>query len=327
MNKYKRRNIAPPTLTYEYLYQRYRKKLANTAESIFQWENLPETFDEDYLTEELIQNGKIGIIKTSDGLFTVRGDVGGGMNAYYKPKDFIYANPVLGSGCYEIGKDIAVIFTTSDDADPSTIGGGLSMLIESTAVLLADNELSIDVAQKNTRLMLVADADNEATCNSAENVLKAMYQGQPYKVVHKRMADSFNVNPLISVRPSECMRQLIETKQFIWAQFLQELGINSNFNLKRERLVSAEVDLNAQCLDTLVDNIEDTVNIGVDMVNSMYGTNIKFTVRRYGEEKAIEAVKAKEDVNKKLDEFNDDDTDTVATSQQDDDDKAVNKDE
>lgn len=302
--KFKRSEVIPPSLSYNFLYSKFRKKLINTACSLFKWDNLPNSFDVNFLNAELIVNGRIGIITKSGRLYTVRGDVGGEINEYYKPTQYIYANPVLGSGSPFIGRDIAVIFLTSEDTAPNIYVGGLSALIESTASLLADNELSLSVAQKNTRLMLLADADNEATRNSAEQTLKAMYNGEPYKVVNRRMTDTFNVNPLVTIRPAESMRQLIENRQYIWSCFLQELGINSNFNLKRERLTTSEVDLNSECLDTLIDDIERTVLQGVEMTNTMFGTNITFKIRRYGEEQT-----------------NDDNTETaeeVVTSQQED---------
>ena len=282
--KFTRCEVIPPPLTYNFLYGKFRKKLINTASSLFEWENLPESFDVNFLNHELIMTGRIGIITINEQLYTVRGDVGGEINEYYKPTQYIYANPVLGSGSPTIGQDIAVIFLTSEDTTPSVINGGLCPLIESTASLLADNELSLSVAQKNTRLMLLADADNEATRNSAEQTLKAMYNGEPYKVVSRRMTDTFNVNPLVTIRPAESMRQLIENRQYIWSCFLQELGINSNFNLKRERLVTSEVELNGECLDTLIDDIERTVLQGVEMCNRIFGTDIKFKIKRYGEE-------------------------------------------
>lgn len=284
---YKRQLKMPPSLTLEYLFMRFRKKLVNTAASIFTWEGLPPSFDETYLNTELIENGIIGIIKQDDTLYTVRGNWGGEPNEYYKPSQFIYANPVLGSGSPTIGENVAVIHLTTEDANPFTLTGGLSMLIDSTAMLLADNILSLNVAQKNTRAMLIADADNEQTRNSAEQVLKSLYNGEPYKVVLKKMTDSFTVNPLSTVRTADAMKQLIENHQYILSQFMQELGINSNYNMKRERLISSEVALNAECLDTLIDDIEENVNRGVDMCNSMFGTNIKFRVRRYGEENAV----------------------------------------
>lgn len=296
--KYKRREVTPPSMTFEYLFDKFRKKLINTANSLFEWENLPDTFNVNFLNYELIVNGKIGVINHHGQLYTVRGEVGGEINMYYRPTQYIFANPVLGSGSPVIGQDIAVIFLTSEDTNPTVMTCGLSSLIDSTASLLADNELSLNVAQKNTRMMLIADTDNEATRNSAENVMKSMYNGEPYKVVNRKMTDTFNVNPLVTIRPAENMRQLIENRQYIWSCFLQELGINSNFNLKRERLITSEVELNGECLDTLIDDIERNIQAGVDMVNTMYGTNIKFTVKRYGEQDETE-------------------TNTVAISQQD----------
>lgn len=284
---YKRQLKMPPSLTLEYLYMRFRKKLIDTAASVLTWENLPPSFDETFLNTELIESGIIGIIKENDTLYTVRGNWGGEPNEYYKPSQFIYANPVLGSGSPTIGENVAVIHLTTEDANPFTLTGGLSMLIDSTAMLLADNILSLNVTQKNTRAMLIADADNEQTRNSAEQVLKSLYNGEPYKVVLKKMTDSFTVNPLSTVRTADAMKQLIENHQYILSQFMQELGINSNYNMKRERLITSEVALNAECLDTLIDDIEENVNRGVDMCNSMFGTNIKFRVRRYGEENAV----------------------------------------
>lgn len=284
---YKRQLKMPPSLTLEYLFMRFRKKLIDTAASVLTWENLPPSFDETFLNTELIESGIIGIIKENDTLYTVRGNWGGEPNEYYKPTQFIYANPVLGSGSPTIGDNVAVIYLTTEDANPFTPSGGLSMLIDSTAMLLADNILSLNVAQKNTRAMLIADADNEQTRNSAEQVLKSLYNGEPYKVVLKKMTDSFTVNPLSTVRTADAMKQLIENHQYILSQFMQELGINSNYNMKRERLITSEVALNAECLDTLIDDIEENVNRGVDMCNNMFGTNIKFRVRRYGEENAV----------------------------------------
>lgn len=284
--KYKQRIITPPNMTTDYLYTRFRKKLVNTAFSIFDWQGLPDTIDQQFLTMELIENGNIGIINTPNGLYAVRGNIGGEINAYYKPTRYVYANPVIGGGQPEINKDCAVIFLTREDETPFSATGGLSQLINSTALLLADNIVSLNVAQKNSRLMIFASADDDSTATSAELTLNAMYQGKPYKVAQKRLTDSIEVNPVANMKTAENMRQLIENQQYILAHFLQELGINANFNLKRERLTDGEIALNSDCLDTLVDNMESTVNDGVKMCNTLFGTNITFSIKRYGEEVA-----------------------------------------
>lgn len=281
---YKRRSVMPPTLSTEYLYTRFRKKLVNTAFSIFEWSGLPYTIDEQFLTMELIEHGVIGIIKSAGSIYAVRGNVGGSINEYYKPTEFIYANPILGNGQPTINKECAVLFLTKEDMMPFAITGGLSQLIDSTALLLADNIVSLNVAQKNSRLMILAAADDDSTASSAECVLNAMYNGKPYKIAQKRLTDSLEVNPIANLRTAENMRQLIENQQYLIAHFLQELGINANYNLKRERLNTAEIELNTDCLDTLVDNMESTINFGLEKCNELFGTNISFKIKRYGEE-------------------------------------------
>lgn len=311
---HKRRLISPPIMSTEYAYLRFRKKLVNTAHSIFEWNGLPESIDENFLTNELIEHGIIGIIDTPNGLTAVRGYVGGEINQYYRPTHFLYANPVIGSGEPLIGTECAAIFLTSEDMIPFTPAGGLSSLIDSTALLLADNMISLNVSQKNSRIMLLAAADDENTANSAERTIMDMYNGRPYKVVNKTLTDSFEVNPLANVKIAENMRQLIENQQYILSHFYQELGINSNFNLKRERLISSEVDLNAECLDTLVDDMEKTVNDGLKICNKLFDTNITFHVKRYGEEKTT----PEQDKNEsEKTNTNETESETVATAQQD----------
>lgn len=282
--KYKRREIVPPNLTTDYLYTRFRKKLINTAYSIFEWSNLPESIDEQFLTMELIEHGNVGIVKTPNGLTAVRGNVGGEINQYYKPTRYIYANPVIGSGQPKINEECAVLFLTREDETPFEPTGGLSQLIDSTSLLLADNIVSLNVAQKNSRVMIFASADDDSTATSAELTLNAMYAGKPFKVAQKRLTDSIEVNPVANLKTAENMRQLIENQQYILAHFLQELGINANFNLKRERLTNGEIALNSDCLDTLVDNMENTLSKGVETCNKLYGTNITIKIKRYGEE-------------------------------------------
>lgn len=307
MNNYKRQVISSPTFTIDYLYRRFYKKLFNIVYSVFVWENLPDTFNENYITETLITTGNIGIIKTPNGIKPVRGNVGGEVNEFYRPTQFIYANPVLGSGSPKIGTECAVLYLTEFDQIPTDSNNGLSSLIETTAQLLADNILSLNISQKNARLIAFVTADNESTANSAEQLINSMYNGKPFKVISQSIADTIQVNPIATnANVAQNMRQLIENQQYILAHFMQELGINANFNLKRERLNTAEIELNSDCLDTLIDNIEKSVNDGLEVANNLFGTNMKLKLKRYGEEQETEQ---KPVALTQLDDTNDTDTD------------------
>ena len=257
--------------------------------SVFKWENLPDSIDEQYLSRTLIENGVTALIKQSGELYAVQGNVGGELNAYYKGTSFIYSNPVLGNGQPEIGKNCAVIWLTSYDEDKTIVSCGLRDLIDSTASILADNWLSLSIALKNTRLQAFITGQNESERASAELAMRRMYDGEPFTVALENLVGNIKVNPISEKSGAkDILQELIEVHQYTLAMFYQELGINSNFNMKRERLTTNEVDLNTECLDTIIDNIERTINKGLEIANDLYDTNIKFSVRRYGEEDTAE---------------------------------------
>ena len=67
---------------------------------------------------------------------------------------------------------------------------------------------------------------------------------------------------------------IIELKQYIIGSFYQKLGIQSNFNMKREALNSAESALNDDILYPLIDEMLEERQKGIEKINELYGTNI-----------------------------------------------------
>ena len=162
------------------------------------------------------------------------------------------------------------------DYTPPAGFGGLSDLIGSTAQLLADNTASINVAQINGRVLAVFSAGNQQEATAAEIILKEMYQGQPYKVVHgQNILSKFDVNPIASTVTGSMLKELVELRQYILAQFWNSIGIDANFNMKRERLVSAEVEANATSLKVPISTILSEVNAGLKKCNEIFGTEMK----------------------------------------------------
>ena len=65
--------------------------------------------------------------------------------------------------------------------------------------------------------------------------------------------------------------QLIELNQYLKASLYNEVGINANFNMKRERLNSNEVDMNVDVLHPLIDNMLLNRQKGIEKLNMLYG--------------------------------------------------------
>lgn len=67
---------------------------------------------------------------------------------------------------------------------------------------------------------------------------------------------------------------LIEAHQYILAQFFQEIGISANYNMKRERLNTAEVEMNNGALDINIFNMLKNRQEAVALINEKFGTDI-----------------------------------------------------
>lgn len=268
-------------------YNTYFKLLLNKCMSLFKFSGLPSTIDEKFLKTQLILNGKVCITQfNGTDLYALNGNVGGEPNVYYEPQFFIIANPILGSKQVRIrqkdGSDkidgldgVLVGLTSVDQESNCSAGGGLYGLIHQTAGLLADNISSLNVAQINGRATVAFSADSLAMANSAEEVLKDIYAGKPYRVLSQNILENINATPLGASGNNNTLMTLIETHQYILAQFYNEIGIAGNWNMKRERINTAETELMSGSLDISVWDMIKSLKDGFQRVNELFGTSIE----------------------------------------------------
>ena len=80
--------------------------------------------------------------------------------------------------------------------------------------------------------------------------------------------------PFVSGGNSNALSQLIEMHQYLKASLLNELGLNANYNMKRERINSAETELNNDGLLPMVDDMLACRQRAVNVLNEVYGLNI-----------------------------------------------------
>ena len=71
------------------------------------------------------------------------------------------------------------------------------------------------------------------------------------------------------------LTQFIELHQYLKGSFYNEIGLNANFNMKREALGDGESSLNEDSLLPLCDEMLRCRQEDFDKVNEMFGTNIK----------------------------------------------------
>lgn len=269
----------------------YFDMLVNKVCSLFKWENLPETVDERFLMVNLMLTGRVCWFDHNGRIYALNGNWGGEPNVYYRPTQFIVANPVIGSktltvlnkdGSNSIDKLDGILMPLTDaDYFNDSEQGGLYRLIYQTAGLLADNISSLNVSQINGRVSQIWTADNDAMARTVEEVVRDIYEGHPYRVVSQDILNKVNAVPTAQTGQSNTLLNLIEAHQYILASFFNEIGIPSQWNMKRERVNTAETELMTGSLDVSVYNMEKNLKDAVEKINELFGTDISV---RFNEE-------------------------------------------
>ena len=287
-------------------FELYFDLLTNKCCNLFKWEGLPETVNERFLMMQLILTGRIAWFADNGNIYALNGSWGGTPNCYYEPTKWIVANPVLGSKTLTVrnmdGSDgidkldgIVMGLTDVDMIKQNPTKGGLYRLIYQTAGLLADNISSLNVSQINGRVSQIWTADNDALARTFEEICRDIYEGHPYKVVSQDILNKVNAVPTAQTGQSNTLLNLIEAHQYILAQFYNEIGLPSNWNMKRERINTAETELMTGALDVSVYNMEKNLQAAVEKINELFGTDIKVYFNNEIKEDEVEPDEAPEE--------------------------------
>lgn len=270
-------------------YDFYFRWLLNKVIQIIVIKGLEDTkINGNYLKTQLILNGNICIsdyeagINHEAGLYAVSGNLGGEPDEYYIPTVYTCPNPILGSKTvyrkdWNGNKQNGVVIF-NEDIDNVWGGGwnnGLYDLISQTATLLADNIVSINCQQINSRVQVFFTADGEPAAVAGESVLKKMYAGSPYQILRGDVLDNIQVNPISHAGVANNVSQLVELQNFISANFFKSIGVKSNDVMKKERLITAEVEEQDEFVALSLLEMITSWKKGFNEVNELYGTNIQ----------------------------------------------------
>ena len=246
----------------------YVKKFLLKTQRMFKYTNLPDTIPQRDLELIMQCSGCVTIAKVNDKLYAFKSSLGGTPNEYYLPTISIVANPYLHYNAnLTIDKDCVVMLNDS-------LYEGLLPQIQHASNLLAECDISFKFTTINIRVPAIIEATNDTSKTEAENFLQKVEEGSKLGVIcGEQFLDRINVYNYASSEYS--VQHLIELKQYIYGTFLQELGIQSSFNMKREAINEAEASLNTDILYPLIDDMLIQRKIGVDKINKMFGTNIE----------------------------------------------------
>lgn len=248
--------------------QSYASYMIMRLQKMFRYQNLPETIPQEFLEGYLMESGSCCIVKVNGNLYALLGSPGGEPDPYYRPTKYIVANPALRlSAEYKIDEDCVVMRN-------DFLWMGLMPLVYRYSSLLAENMLTIRVADIVLRAVAMLSAPDDKTKEAARLYLKDLADGKLGVIGENRFFDGVKMQSPPSNNGSY-LTQFIELDQYLKGSFFQEIGIDALSNMKRESLSEGETHLNEGTLLPLVDHMLEIRQQDLVKVNQMFGTNIE----------------------------------------------------
>ena len=242
-----------------------RLMLART-QSMFVYSGLPDTIPQEYLERYLQIYGHCIIAEHGNDLYAFNGDLCGLEDVYHNPTQYIVANVALDlTKTYDINQNCILCKNDS-------YLQGLSLILRKYGTLLIENELTLYTLIKNSRASLLISAPDDKTKQSCELFIDKLDRGEMSIIGESQFFDGIKVQPTMQGSAGVVI-QFIELQQYIKASCLNEIGLNANYNMKRESLNSAESALNDDYLIPLIDNMLYCRQTFIEGVNTMFGTH------------------------------------------------------
>ena len=270
-------------------------------QSMFTYEGLPDTIPAKWLENYLLVNGSCVFIKTDKGLIVTRAGIGGKPDEYYIPTECIVTNPYIQAEYNKVyTRDVDCVLMVND-----TYAQGILPLLKKYCSMLVENDITMNIADIMSRASIIISALDDKTKDSAELFLKRLFDGHLGVIGESEFVISNQDKALSISRMSgadQTITNMIEYHQYLKASLYNELGLNSNYNMKRESINSGESQLNDDMLHPLIDTMLREREEGLKRVNEMFGTNISvkfnsaWAVNEREEQAAIEQLEAADEV-------------------------------
>lgn len=248
--------------------QSYIRYMLDRTQSMFRYENLPESIPQRELEIQLQLTGHVGFVHVDGKLWALRGSWGGEPSPYYLPTQYIISNPALRlSKVYNIDDDVVVVKNDS-------MYMGLLPMFNRYASQIVENDISMMLAIINSRIVNLIIAGDDSAKASADEYLKKIDKGELGVIGDSKIIEAIRTQPY-ALTSSRIITELIESQQYLKAGWFNELGLNANYNMKREAINADEAQMNNDALYPLVDDLLRCRQEGIEKVNEMFGTDIR----------------------------------------------------
>ena len=265
-------------LSNERLQIEYRNWCLKKLFGAFEFRGVPDTWDYDYMLENLFMYGYLAITDTSIGVIPLRCGITG-INVFDHPTTAIFANPVLGNFERNLygnnpATDCALVKLQYDFM-------GAMPIINRYAALLALCDNSISVNLRNSKVAFIGFVSSKQQAATVEKMYSDIDRGKP--AVYVKRGDGITSEDIYynHVKETYIANDVQLLKQSIKNDFLTEVGLNNANTDKRERLIVDEVNANNDEVQANVQHWLDNIREGLRRANSLFNLNLSVKLRKF----------------------------------------------
>lgn len=216
--------------------------------------------------KQLILSWGSGIFAPHEGkLYFLQANLGGDPRPNYLPARATFSNPYIPwSGHLDWQKGECVLVKNDSGLQ------GILPIITRSSVLLTHAELTMMMSLINNRAMMLGIAGRDAEAESIKRVITALENGHLEAIVDSNILNQIKMQPW-GAQSGDQMGEVIEVTQYIKASEANDLGLQANWNSKRESLTNSETLLNDDTTHPFADDMHECWQAWVDEVNEKYG--------------------------------------------------------
>lgn len=244
----------------------YLNYMLARTQSMFVYTGLPDTIPQRALERLLQKEGYCFITQHEGALYALHGGLGGEADVYGEPTQITIANTALKlSKTYDIATDGVLVQNDSYRI-------GLLPILKKYGALITENTLTMRTVDVILRMVCMISASDDKTHTSAEKFITDIENGKISAVGESAFFEGVRIHSVSNTQ--SYLMQFTELEQYLKASCFNEIGLNGNWNTKREYIGQQESALNDDFLLPLVDDMIKSRQEAIDRINTMYGTNI-----------------------------------------------------
>lgn len=237
----------------------------NKTLTMFLYTNLPDTLPIDEL-EKILQLSGAGFVTTIDEQLVIL------KGTYNYDEVDIYNRPYK-INCYLPDKKQYKTFKISEGVliKNDYLERGLLPIFKKWGYLINESELTLIIANRYKRMVKTFIANDDPTAESVRTYLTKVDNGESGLITSNLLWESIKID---GESISNTLHELIEYDNYIKSELYKEIGLYSNDNMKKERLITSEVETGMNSIFPLVDNMLNCREQAIKKINEKFNTKI-----------------------------------------------------